>query len=179
MPVWSNPGTAGGGDFRLSTALAPNTNGRLGTGGAGEGAVGTGAVAGADEGAGGLRGVLRGGRDGAGEGLPSVAAAAGEGEADAGAAVAPGDAGAGEPGAADADGDPLGTGGAAGEGAGDRAAAAGRGAVCGFEGQSVSNVRPAQKPKATSRMASTSVPRLDAIPREPAGFSPSAFAIGR
>lgn len=131
-------------------------------------------MAGAGEGAGGLRGVLRGGRDGPGEGASAVVPDAGDGDTDA-----PGEAGAGDPGAADADGDPLGAGEVTGEGSGERAATVGGGAARGFEGQSVSNVRPAQKPKATSKMASTSVPRLDAIPREPAGFSPSAFAIAR
>jgi hypothetical protein len=78
----------------------------------------------------------------------------------------------------DGEADGLGAGVPTGDGDGEDTATVADGTGRGFEGHSVSKVRPAQKPKATRRMARTSVPRLEAMPREPAGFSPSAFAIG-
>jgi hypothetical protein len=140
----------------------PDTNGRLGSTGAGGAAAGT--CGGGS--AGGLAAGRRG-RRGRGEAAPGAGSAEGVAEADA--------TGEGEP---DGEADVLGSGVPSGDGDGEDTATVAGGTVRGFEGHNVSNVRPAQKPKATSKMARTSVPRLEPMPREPAGFSPSAFAIG-
>jgi hypothetical protein len=74
--------------------------------------------------------------------------------------------------------DGLGSGVAAGDGGVACAATVGGGLVTAALGHSVSNVRPAQKPKPTSKMASSRVPIVEKMPRE-AGLSPAPLGIGR